>query len=184
MAKKNVHVIRGVAHWAKILGDPVPNYGGDGREWTIDLTPDADGLALLKELGVDKRLKNKDDERKDFIQFRQKEKRLDGSFNKPINVTDSRENPWPRDRLIGNGTVVDLKFEFKDYGVGKQPGLYPQAVRVLEYKEYKPKDFAPLSEDDPFYEPAQDGFEGRLPDGMEPELNDPVPEEFAREFPE
>jgi hypothetical protein len=52
--------------------------------------------------------------------------------------------------LIGNGTTVDLKFEFKDYGKGKYPGLYPQAVRVLDYKEYVPQHFAPLSEDDPY----------------------------------
>lgn len=173
MAKKNVHVIRGEVHWAKVLGDPVLNYGGDGKEWTLDMSPDEAGLATLRELGVDGRIKNKKDDRGDFIAFRQKEKRLDGSFNRRISVTDARGEPWPQDKLIGNGSKADLKFEFKDYGPGKQPGLYPQALRILELKEYQRQEFAPLDEDDPFYEPTTK--EGELPAGMEPE---PVEEEF------
>lgn len=172
MAKKNVHVIRGIANWAKVLGDPVPNYGGDGKEWTIDITPDEEGRATLKELELDGRLKNKGDERGEFISFRQKEKRLDGSFNRRISVTDSQGNPWPQNKLIGNGSTVDIKFEKKDYGQGKQPGLYPQAIRVLDYKEYVRQEFAPLEDDDEFYEPRAE--EGKLPTGMEP----------AEEFPE
>jgi len=150
MAKKNTHVIHGVAHWAKILGDPVPNYGGDNREWTIDVTPDADGTKILRDLGVDSRIKNKGDERANFIQLRQKEKRLDGTLNRAPAVVDEDGRPWPKDKLIGNGTVVDVKFSFRDYGPGKQPGIYPEAIRIREHKEYIPQHFAPIAgrEDD------------------------------------
>jgi hypothetical protein len=171
MAKKNSYTIRGVAHWAKVLGEPVPNYQGDNREWTIDLTPDAAGQATLNQLGVGDRLKSKDDEREEFIQFRQREKRLDGSLNRRISVVDINGSPWPQDKLIGNGSVVDIRFDFRDYGKGKRPGLYPQAIRVLEYQPYVRQDFAPLGEDDPY---AQK--EGRLPDGMEPEEEEDFPE--------
>jgi hypothetical protein len=168
MAKKNVYTIRGIAHWAKVLGDPVPNYGGDNREWTIDLTPNEEGKALLERLGLGKRLKNKGDEREDFIQFRQREKRQDGSLNRRISVVDLEGEPWRQDRLIGNGSTVDLKFEHKDYGEGKHPGLYPQAIRVLELAEYRRQEFAPLDENDPYNKPK----EGQLPDGMEPQGDD------------
>lgn len=148
--KKNSYVIRGVAHWAKVLGEPVMNYGGDNREWTVDLSPDEDGMRLVNELGLEGRLKEKGDERGQFMAFRQREKRLDGSLNRRISVVDSQNNPWPQDRLIGNGSVVEIRFDYRDYGKGKQPGVYPQAIRVLDHKEYAPVHFAPLSEDDPY----------------------------------
>jgi hypothetical protein len=176
MAKKDMHVIRGEVHWAKILGDPVLNYGGDAKEWTMDVKPDAEGLQTLKDIGLGGRIKNKGDDRGDFVQFRQKEKRLDGSYNRRISVTDAAGNPWPQDRLIGNGTIVDVKFEKKDYGAGKQPGVYPQAVRILEHKEYQRQEFAPLPADDPYAKNV------RLPEGMEP--IQPKAEEVAQEFPE
>jgi hypothetical protein len=174
MAKRNSFTIRGKAHWAKVLGEPVNNYAGDGREWTLDLTPDEKGVELLKELGIDSRLKNKDDERGDFIAFRQREKRMDGSLNKRISVSDKSGEPWPQDKLIGNGSVVDLKFNFKDYGKGKYPGVYPQAIRVLEYVPYQAVEFAPLDEDDPYAE--KNDMEGALPEGMEPEVEEEFPE--------
>jgi hypothetical protein len=168
MAKKNVHTIRGKVYWAKVLGEPVLNYGGDGKEWTMDVAPNDEGKQLLKDLGLGDRLKNKGDDRGDFLAFRQKEKRLDGSFNRRISVSDAEGNPWPHDRLIGNGSDVDVKFEVKDYGKGKFPGLYPQAVRILHHNEYQRQEFAPLSEDDEFYQPSAGTFEGQLPEGMEP----------------
>jgi hypothetical protein len=178
MAKKNVHVIRGVVHWAKVLGDPVMNYQGDGREWTVDLTPDAEGIAKLEELGLGDRIKDKGDDRGRFMQFRQREKRKDGSLNRSIAVMDVDGNPWPATDLIGNGSTVDLKFEYKDYGAGKFAGVYPQAIRILERKEYVPQHFAPLDDDDEFKHdaPAEKPKEGALPKGMEPELDDDFPE--------
>ena len=168
MSKKNVYVIRGVANWAKVLGDPVPNYGGDNREWTIDVTPDDESRDLIERIGLGGRIKNKGDERGDFMQFRQREKRQDGSLNRRISVVDHNDQPWNQQTLIGNGSVVELKFEYKDYGAGKHPGVYPQAIRVLEAKEYQRQEFAPLKEDDPYYKPK----EGQLPDGMEPQGDD------------
>lgn len=182
MARKNVHVIRGVVHWAKILGNPVPNYNEDGYEWTMDVTPDKEGLGVLKSLGLDVKLKNKDDDRGDFIQFRQKAHRMDGSNNRPISVTDAAGNPWPNDMLIGNGSVIDVKFEDKEYVVKgkKQVGVYPQAVRVLDHKAYERVEFAPLPKEDKYAKAAEAlPVEGKLPEGMEPvkdTLDDDFPE--------
>jgi len=189
LAKKNVHIIRGTVYWAKVLGDPVLNYNEDGREWTIDFTPDEKSTALLEEIGLGSKIRDDDwrkrqeakynkpypkDERGDYIAVRQKEKRLDGSLNRRISVTDADGNPWPSDRLIGNGSIADLKFEHKDYGSGKLPGLYPQALRILDLKEYRRVEFAPLDKDDPFYEKGDKP--ARLPEGMEPDNNEEFPE--------
>lgn len=177
MARKNVYTIRGVANWAKILGDPVDNYAKDGKEWTMDITPDKDGMKTIEDLGLTKKIKNKEDDRGDFIQFRQRATRLDGSQNRRISVSDAAGHPWPDNELIGNGSVVDVKFEFKDYGEGKHPGVYPQAVRVLDHKAYERVEFAPLAQTDPYAGKVGAATKsGQLPEEMEPANDDEFPE--------
>lgn len=144
------HYMTGKTHWTKILGDPVPNYGKDGFEWTFDFTPDEDGLKLLDELKIKDKLKNKGDERGDFIQFRQREKQANGKPNFPITVVDARNRPWNPEIKIGNGSTVEVKFKVVDYGKGKPTGVYPQAVRVLEHNPYVRQEFAPLPEDNEY----------------------------------
>ena len=148
--KSSIHYIRGKGYWMKVLGDPVDNYAKDGKEWVFDLTPDADGMKLLKKLGLSDRIKNKDDERGDFITFKQRAVKLSGEPNRPINVVDAEGKAWPSHEKLGNGTDVDVKFNIRPYP-GKRDGLYPQAIRVLEAVEYTPQDFAPLNEEDKFF---------------------------------
>lgn len=149
------HYLVGKAYWAKILGDPVPNYNRDGHEWTIDVSPDADGMKLLKQLKLDDKIKNKGDERGDFIQFKQKEKRADGKANFPITVCDARNRPWDHEVKLGNETLVEVKFKKVEYP-GKPTGVYPQAVRVLELKPFVRQEFAPLPEDNQYVQMVDD----------------------------
>lgn len=164
----NTYYIRGKAYYAKVLGRPVPNYNKDGFEWTIELEPDKEGVKLLKELGVGNRISK--GEKSNRILFRQKEKRLDGTNNDPITVVDKENHPWPQDKLIGNESIIDLKFNYVDYGKGKQAGLYPKGVRVLEHVPYQRVEFAPLKEDDEYFR-----------DPVEGEENDPAPD-FKKDF--
>lgn len=141
------HYMTGTTHWTKVLGDPVPNYGKDGFEWTFDFTPDADGLKLINELGIKDKMKNKGDERGDFIQFKQKAHQANGKANFPITVVNARNQPWDANDKIGNGSLIEVKFKVVDYGKGKPTGVYPQAIRVLDHKAYVRQEFAPLPED-------------------------------------
>lgn len=143
----NFNYVIGTTHWTKVLGAPVPNYNRDGNEWTFDFTPDENGLKLFEALGIDNKLKNKKDERGTFIQFKQKEKRADGTANFPITVVDAHNRPWDPNVKIGNGSTVEVKFKVVDYGKGKPTGVYVQAIRVLDLKEYARQEFAPLPED-------------------------------------
>ncbi len=157
MSAANTHYIRGVGRWMKVLGDPVDNFGKDGKEWVFDLTPDADGKKLLKKLKLDDRIKNKGDDRDDFITMKQRATKMNGEANRPINVVHpDGKTQWDPSNKLGNGTVVDVKFNIKDYGPGKRMGVYPQAIRVLEHVEYAAQDFAPLTEDDKFFAASQE----------------------------
>lgn len=148
----NYHYMTGKVFWAKLLGDPVPNYNRDGHEWTVDFSPDAEGLALIKSLGIGSKLKNKGDERGDFIQFKQRAVRANGKNNDPVTVVDARNQLWDPDTKIGNESFGEVKFNVVDYGKGKPQGVYLQALRVLEHKPYVRQEFSPLPEGSKYLE--------------------------------
>lgn len=168
MSEKVTSYIRGTSWYCKLLGDPVLNYNKDGKEWTIDVQLDPSGVKQVKSLGLGSRIKNKDNDMGDYLHFKQSETITVAGEVKvmdPPKVVDSKGNTWDPEKKIGNGSVIDVKFEVKDYGVGKQKGVYLKAVRVLKHVPYEPNDFAPLSEDDEFFaegseDIAVDEFEG------------------------
>ncbi len=150
-------VIRGKTSYAKILGDPVPNYEKTGREWKFDLQIDDGTVKEVKALGIGDRVKSKDAylNGAPYLSFRQKELRRDGTKNGPIKVVDINGQPWPQDRLIGNGSTVDVRFAVVDFGVGKKKGIYVRAVRVLDHVPFERPDFDPVDEKDEFFEKAK-----------------------------
>lgn len=185
MASNKSYVIHGIAHWAKILGPPRDNEYTGEREWSIDVTPDADSRKLLKELGLNDRLrepKSGDTRTESFLSFRHREFKADGEKADPIRVVDAQTNPWTKEAngLVGNGSEVNVKFVVRDYGKGKKKGMYIRAVQVVNLVPYVVKDFAPVETDEEFFAEGEPETEiARLPEGMEPvvdDLDDDVPE--------
>jgi len=155
-AKPQTLVIRGKANYAKILGDPVLNYNKDGKEWKMDLLiTNKDSLKELKAAGIADRIKRKEGylDGEPFLSFKQAEYRRDGvTKNDPIPVIDIKGSAWDDEKLIGNGSDVDVKFAVIDYGVGKKSGVYIRGVRVLNLVPYEGSGFAAISEDDEFFQ--------------------------------
>jgi hypothetical protein len=158
-------VYRGKLQYAKVLGDPVPNYAKDGKEWKFDFIPNDDVAAAkeLKALGVGDRLRSLEDgngnpryDGRKYMSFKQKAERADGSPNKPIQVLDIKGRAWPEDVLIGNETVVDLKFVVIDNGKGRFNGMYPRSIRILDLVPYANKEFEALPDDDEFLAKAEE----------------------------
>ena len=187
MASENsTQYVRGIAHWAKVLGKPRYNRFNDENEWTIDVSVDKDGLKLFKALGIVDRLRDpKEGEDRDrFITFRQREFKKDGERNDPIKIVDAAGEPWNQNTLIGNGSVVDVKFRVKDYGRGKKKGVYIQAVRVLSLVPYETQEFAPLSSDDEYFANTADEESTATPDfekdfGLEDTPDDDLDDDIA-----
>ncbi len=149
----NSKYIKGKGYWLKVLGEPVDNYGKDGKEWTGDITVDGAAVAVLEEAGVRDKVRNKEDDRGDFLPFKQRANRRDGTPNRPITIVDARNRPWPQDVKIGNESIIELKFNVVEYP-GKPSGLYPQAIRVLDLVPYERQEFAPLPEDSEYVKNA------------------------------
>lgn len=141
MASKTTVFMKGRVFWAKVLGDPRPNYNGDAREWSFEFEPDEDGLKALKDHKLLDRLKNKYEDRGKYLTLKKKEFDYEGRPNKPIRIYDSEDADWDQNKLIGNGTEVDLKLDIRDYGPGKKKGVYPQAIRIQSLVEYQSSEF-------------------------------------------
>lgn len=165
------HVFRGRLQYARVLGDPIPNYNKDGKEWKFDFIPEdpKGSKAELKSVDVADRLRvlyyKDEDGNPDpknpkyggdaFMSFKQAATRRDGTDNFPIKVEDIIGNTWPQDKLIGNDTVADVTFVVIDSGPGRFNGVYPRSIRILEHVPYESDEFAPISEDDPYYAAAK-----------------------------
>ena len=110
---KNVKI-----HWAKVLGPARPKYNPkDGNEWTVDLEFTKEQLKALAKEGftVAPFLKKSRDGSYEYIRYSRDEKDADGNPQKPIPIVmGDGKTPWPQDKLLGNGTVVDIKYKLTD----------------------------------------------------------------------
>jgi len=159
--------LRGETSFAKLLGDPLPNYSKDGFEWKVDLKIDPKDIKSLKAAGVADRVKMKENylDGAPYLTLKVKSERTDrvtGEKYKvdPPVIVDKSGEPWDPKKLIGNGSIVDVKITIRDFGPGRPKGIYLNKTRVLKLVPYNNDDFPELDEADPFYEPAskQDTF--------------------------
>lgn len=159
---KNVTVtLRGKLMYAKVLGDPILNYDKDGKEWKFDFIPN-ETKAVAKELagyGIRDRLRSKTTKAGDevhdgaeFMSFRQKEFTVAGKANDPIAVVDILGKEWDSEKLLGNGTVADVRFAVVDFGPTKKKGIYPRKIRILDHVPYEGGNaIEPVSEEDEYF---------------------------------
>lgn len=129
-------IIQGQAYWAKVLGAAKPGYQNQYNEWSIDITVDAKTKKRLLAEGVDaSKIKNKGDERGDFLTLKRRELKQDGSPAKPIAVVDHNKNPWPQNQLIGNGSTVNAMIALNEGANGIRPSLIKlQVVSLVEFE--------------------------------------------------
>lgn len=150
-------VVRGKLDWAKVTGKARPYTGNPkynkGPYWSVDITPDAKSLKIIREAGIEDKLrtpKGNDQRKAKFLSLTVLENKADGSKNDPPRVKDGAGEDWPQGTLIGNGSIADIQIKVKDYG--ETVGAYYQKMRVLDLVSYEGgSDFAPLSEDDEFF---------------------------------
>lgn len=172
-------VIRGETSFAKVLPEQLSlNYNKDGKEWKLDLVIDDEVEKELKKQGLGDRVKYKDNyvDGRPHITLKQPELRKDGTANDPLRIVDAKNQPWDTTKELGNGSVVDVKLNIKDYGKGKKKGVYIRAIRVVKLVEYVRDDFEPIREDDPLYAEALKAQDFEKDFGLiDDDLNDEIP---------
>ena len=131
-------IISGDAYWAHVI-TPNIKFNPDG-EWSIEVCnlnaankkiAQADGLTI----------KNKEDERGDFVTLKQYARSKDGSF-RAMNVKDAERNPFPSNKRVGNGSKVNVSYYPKEYTVyGGGVKGYLNGVQIVDLVEYSADDF-------------------------------------------
>ena len=143
--------ISGKAYWASVVA-PNTTFDSDGT-WKLDVcNMDAKSLATVKEDGLT--IKNKGDERGDFVTIKRDVRRGKGGMNRAPTLVDAQKRTMTD--LVGNGSVVNVKYRpyVYDNKFGKGKGADLMGVQVIELVRF---DADPDEEDEDF-EVVSDGF--------------------------
>jgi len=124
MAEKNKYtIISGKAYWASLIQ---PNTTFEPC-WSIDVSLDQENKKKVMADGL--QIKNKNDDRGDFITIKRKVTKRDGSTRNAPEIIDAAKNPWDAS-LIGNGSVVNVKYQPYEYTVRGKKGVSADLIKV------------------------------------------------------
>lgn len=151
-------IIQGTAYWAKIVGDPQPGYDKTQKEWSIDVgNLDDETVQKLKAEGIGNKVKNKGDDRGNFISFKRKALKKDQATgqmvpSKPIKIVDAQKREWDGKTLIGNGSTVNVSFVINDVPYNgknfRKPGIIAvQVVKLVDYEGGQREEFPEYNDD-------------------------------------
>ena len=142
-------VIAGTAYWASVI-TPNTKFDADGV-WTIDVG-NLDDLNKKKAQKDGLTIKNKGDEKEDFVTIKRKVRNAKGSLNRQPNVVDANKR-LITETMIGNGSKVNVLYEPFEWNFGGKTGVSAdlRAVQVTELVPYS-------TEEDDAFDVVPDGF--------------------------
>ena len=144
-------VIKGNAYWASIVS-PNTTYDSDGV-WSIDVgNLDKKNIEIAKNDGLE--IKNKGDDRGDFVTVKRKVRRKDGSMNKAPEVKDAQKRTMIN-TLIGNGSEVNVLYSTYEWEFKGRSGVSAdlRAIQVTNLVPYNVD-----ADADEAFEIVPDGF--------------------------
>ena len=104
-------VISGKAYWASIA-TPNTTFAVDGV-WTVDVgNLDKTSIDQLKTDGLT--VKNKGDDRGDFVTIKRKVRRKDGQMNRTPDLVDAKKRQMTN-TMIGNGSDINVLYSTYDW---------------------------------------------------------------------
>jgi len=132
-------VISGKAYWASVVK---PNTTFE-PVWTIDVSLDEKNKSIVEADGL--KVKNKKDERGDFVTLKRKVEGKNGS-NNPPQVVDGQKRPLPDGVLVGNGSTVNVQYKTYEWNWKGNAGIGAdlrkiQVVDLVPYEESDGEDF-------------------------------------------
>jgi hypothetical protein len=142
-------VMSGTAYWASVI-TPNTKFDADGV-WTIDVG-NLDDLNKKKAQKDGLTVKNKGDEKEDFVTIKRKVRNNKGNLNRQPNVVDATKR-LITETMIGNGSKVNVLYEPFEWNFGGKTGVSAdlRAVQVTELVPY-------TTEEDDAFDVIPDGF--------------------------
>jgi hypothetical protein len=135
-------VISGKAYWASIA-TPNTTFDPDGV-WTIDVgNLDKAAIDQLKNDGLT--VKNKGDDRGDFVTIKRKVRRKDGQMNRTPDLVDAKKRQMSN-TMIGNGSDVNVLYSTYDWEFKGRKGTSAdlksiQVTNLIPYSSGIEEDF-------------------------------------------
>lgn len=125
--------LSGKAYWASIAN---PNTTFE-PVWSIDLAVEGGELDKARQMNLN--IKNKSDERGDFVTIKRKVNRKDGSQNQRPSLVDSNKNDMGN-TLVGNGSDVNVLFKTYEWEYAGKMGIGTelekvQVTKLVEYND-------------------------------------------------
>ena len=144
-------MIRGIARYAKIVGAPVEGFDGGekDKEWTFDLVVDeATEEKLVGEGVAPTKFKSDPKTGERYINFKRKAIKADGTASKPFKIVDGRGVDWTAGVLIGNGSILNVKYNINEWEFGKKKGKRADAIaiQVFEHVPYGNTESFPIND--------------------------------------
>jgi hypothetical protein len=127
-------VIQGKAYWAAVKS-PNTTFDTDGM-WTVDVCNlDEANLNIANKDSLI--VKNKGDDRGDFVTIKRKVMRKDGQRNRQPELIDGQKKSL--DCMIGNGSLVNVLYSTYDWEYRGRKGTSAdlRTVQVLDLVPYK-----------------------------------------------
>lgn len=125
-------VIQGKAYWASVMR-PNTTFDSDGV-WTVDVSLDAKNKKIAE--GDKLTIKNKGDDRGDYVTVKRNVRRKDGSFNKAPQVMDSQKRVM-KETLIGNASEISVLYTTYDWEFKGRSGTNAD-LRAIQVKNLVP----------------------------------------------
>jgi hypothetical protein len=135
-------VISGKAYWASIA-TPNTTFDPDGV-WTVDVgNLDKAAIDQLKNDGLT--VKNKGDDRGDFVTIKRKVRRKDGQMNRTPDLVDAKKRQMSN-TMIGNGSDVNVLYSTYDWEFKGRKGTSAdlksiQVTTLIPYSSGVEEDF-------------------------------------------
>jgi len=135
-------VIQGKVCWASVMADrPNTNFT---PKWEINVYLDSKNKKILKDLGVEDKIKT--DDQGEYVKIYRPVETSTGKQRRPPVVIDKNGQPVTED--IGNGSLCAVQFRVDEWEFNKKTGvrLDLQGVMVLDHIVYNGKDGSELME--------------------------------------
>lgn len=124
-------MISGKSFWFVATGAPKASIVNPVPQWSFDLSINDETKDKLLAVGMTENyLRDKGDERGTFVTFTRSSVKKDGSPGAPFRIVDAQDKPWPKNKLVGNGSELNVVITLNERTFRGKTFQKPSAIAI------------------------------------------------------